>query len=413
MTSIGLSRKRFETLADGFAVALAAALPWSTSATGVFATLWLLTFLAIHEQAAIRRIILRPAGGLPLLLIAVGAAGMLWADVSWAERLDGLGSYLKLAFIPLLMCHFSRSERVHYALGGFIASSAVMLIVSWTMFAWPSMTLPFRPKSPGIPVKDYIAQGAMFTICAFIIIRFAWDFWRAGSRYFAIACVLLAVTFLANIYYVATSRTSLVVIIVLLILFGYRQAGWKGMLGFGAAFLILTAIAWPSAEYFRKRVTLFSEEVQSFRPDGDPTPAGERMEFWKKSIGFMKEAPVFGHGTGSIREQFARAAVGKSGMAAEVSANPHNQILAVGIQTGSVGIALLMAMLVAHLMLFQSASVAAWIGLLITVQNIIGSLFNSHLFDFTHGWVYVVGVGIAGGAVLKQAAAARLPDNTP
>ena len=38
------------------------------------------------------------------------------------------------------------------------------------------------------------------------------------------------------------------------------------------------------------------------------------------------------------------------------------------------------------------------------MQNVIGSLFNSHLFDFTHGWTYVIGVGIAGGTVLKNRA---------
>jgi hypothetical protein len=27
-------------------------------------------------------------------------------------------------------------------------------------------------------------------------------------------------------------------------------------------------------------------------------------------------------------------------------------------------------------------------------------LFNSYLFDFSQGWLYVVGVGVAGGMVL-------------
>jgi hypothetical protein len=43
----------------------------------------------------------------------------------------------------------------------------------------------------------------------------------------------------------------------------------------------------------------------------------------------------------------------------------------------------------------------AWIGLVIVVQNIVGSLFNSHLFDFAQGWSYVIGVGVAGGAVSR------------
>jgi hypothetical protein len=28
-------------------------------------------------------------------------------------------------------------------------------------------------------------------------------------------------------------------------------------------------------------------------------------------------------------------------------------------------------------------------------------LFNSHLFDFHEGWMYVLGVGVAGGMILR------------
>ena len=41
----------------------------------------------------------------------------------------------------------------------------------------------------------------------------------------------------------------------------------------------------------------------------------------------------------------------------------------------------------------------ALIGIAIVTQNIVGGLFNSHLFDFTQGWFYVFGVGVLGGAL--------------
>ena len=90
-------------------------------------------------------------------------------------------------------------------------------------------------------------------------------------------------------------------------------------------------------------------------------------------------------------------------MAATVAANPHNQMFAVGIQIGFVGIATLIAMWLSHLALFGSRSIAGWMGLAIVLQNIAGSMFNSHLFDFTHGWLYIVGVGVAGGAAIREA----------
>ena len=55
----------------------------------------------------------------------------------------------------------------------------------------------------------------------------------------------------------------------------------------------------------------------------------------------------------------------------------------------------------AHLMLFAREGLIAWMGLVLVTENIVSSLFNSHLFDFHEGWMYVLGVGVAGGMVLK------------
>ena len=81
--------------------------------------------------------------------------------------------------------------------------------------------------------------------------------------------------------------------------------------------------------------------------------------------------------------------------------NPHNQTLNVAMQWGLLGVILLYAMWLVHLSLFTSDGLAAWIGLVVVVQNITSSLLNSHLFDFHAGWIYVLGVGVAGGMRLR------------
>jgi O-antigen ligase len=64
-----------------------------------------------------------------------------------------------------------------------------------------------------------------------------------------------------------------------------------------------------------------------------------------------------------------------------------------------------------HLLLFRGEGLVAWIGLMVVLQNIFSSLFNSHLFDFHEGWMYVLGVGVAAGMALraKSAGAAGEP----
>jgi hypothetical protein len=89
-----------------------------------------------------------------------------------------------------------------------------------------------------------------------------------------------------------------------------------------------------------------------------------------------------------------------------ITGNPHSQILGVAVQLGLIGAALLAAMWIAHLALFRDGSLIAWFGLVVVGSNIVSSLFNSHLFDFTQGWLYVFGLGVTGGAVLARRARA-------
>jgi O-antigen ligase len=141
-------------------------------------------------------------------------------------------------------------------------------------------------------------------------------------------------------------------------------------------------------------------DYQLYKERNQPTSIGLRLEFWKKSLFFLRQAPVIGHGTGSIRGLFEQAATGsKLTASGEIIGNPHNQTLNVAIQWGVLGIVVLYAMWLFHLLLFGGDSQLAWIGFLVVVQNFATSLFNSHLFDFNEGWIYVLGVGIAGGMV--------------
>jgi O-antigen ligase len=399
-------RDRVMLVCDWLAVALAASLPWSTSATGILVGLWLVALIPTLDVAALRREVLTPAGGFPVLLCALGVAGMLWADVSFKERWGGLDSFLKLLVIPLMLIHFRRSERGTWVMIGFLVSCSALLALSWALLLFPEIPWP-KKYSVGVPVKDYVAQSAIFTVCIAILLDLALKAWRSARADIASACLLLAMAFLANIFFIAVSRTALLFLPVLLLLFGIRRFDWKGTLGLLAGFVVLIAAVWPFSEYLQHRVGSILQEVQIYRSENVRTSAGERLEFWRKSLGFIAEAPVIGHGTGTIREQFRRVATGEEGVSALIAANPHNQTLAVAIQLGLVGVAALFAMWIAHLLLFRGEGFAAWVGLVVVAQNIFGSLFNTHLFDFTHGWGYVIGVGVAGGIV--SAARSRKP----
>jgi hypothetical protein len=156
--------------------------------------------------------------------------------------------------------------------------------------------------------------------------------------------------------------------------------------------------------HLRYRVSNLVSEVQDYEANGAfvASSAGVRIEFWKKSLRVMATAPLIGHGTGSIEEMFRRDAIGRSGISAIVTNNPHNQTFNIGIQLGLLGIAVLYAMWVGHALLFCRAGLAAWLGLAVVLQNALSSLTNSQLFYYVPGWIYVFGVGVLGGMVLRE-----------
>jgi O-antigen ligase len=394
-------RARFASMADWLAVGVAVAMPWSISASQILTAAWLLALLPTLDAAILRRELRRAAGGLPVLLWLLAFVGMLWTNVSWGERFDGLEGFHKLLVVPLLFAQFHRSERGVYVIYGFLASCTALLLASCTlMMLWKLWSVYVPGKIPGLLVKDYIAQSSEFLVCAFGLLGFAADRWRARHTRAAAGALLLACLFLANIFYIAPGRTAIVIMPLLMLLFGFRYFGWKGVVGAVIAGVVLAAAAWAASPFLRARVMASFSEVQAYETQGAVSSSAIRLELWKQSLGIIAAAPLIGHGTGSTPQQFRDGPAG--GVFGQLAENPHNQIFAVAIPLGLIGAAILLAMWIAHLALFRGGGLVAWIGIVLVVQNLASAPFNSHLFDSLHGWLYVFGVGVVGGIALRK-----------
>jgi O-antigen ligase len=407
-------RVRFAALADYLAVAAVVSLPWSTSATSILVPLWAVAAAATIDGAAFRRIAMTPAALFPVALALLAVAGTLWSEAAWPERLDGIAPFLKFLIVPLALTHFSTSKRGETVLAAFFTSVAVLLAVSWLMVLFPRIPWPVRDAGApfaGVPVRDYIIQSEEFALCGFILFERAIAAWNL-SRMKALALAGFGLAFLANIVFVAAGRTAVVVCIALFGLLGLRHFKRRALAAFLAAGVALAAVAWTSSPYLRERVTHLVPELDGSITDIYASSAGLRMGFWKMSMKAVSEAPLFGHGTGSVHAVFARIAAADPAAPADAD-NPHNQVLATAIPLGLLGVVLLIAMWVVHFRMFLLPGPAAWIGLCVVAQNVVGSLFNSHLLDFAQGWLYVFGVGIAGGVMLRRQASDSLPRRDP
>ncbi|MCK1681050.1 O-antigen ligase family protein [Bradyrhizobium sp. 147] len=388
---------------DIFAVLTAASLPWSTSLAGIFNALMLLCMVPFLDVRAFLQSLKRPICVAPIALVVLALAGTLWSDASWGARLYAVNPTVKLLVLPVLLYHFERSRRGHWVIVAFLVSCALLSVMSWLVAFYPNLALKTDPPERGIFVKNYIDQSQEFTLCAVALAYPIVMLLRQKCYWLAGLLTALALSFFVNMVFVVVSRTALVTIPILFGVFALLHLKGRSIAIVAAVLLAGAVLAWQASPHLRQTAERFARDYTGYVERGEPTSMGMRLEFWRKSLGFFAEAPIFGHGTGSTRGLFQRVATprGQYQASAEVIGNPHNQTLNVAVQWGAVGIAVLYAIWILHLLLFRGEGLADWIGLLVVVQNVFTSLFNSHLFDFHEGWMYVIGVGVAGGMVIR------------
>jgi len=395
------------TTTDVFFILVALSLPWSTSLVAIFAVAALLSMMPFFDAEAFLRSLQRPVSLLPVALFVLALFGTLWSDAPWGARLYAVGPTAKLLMVPVLFYHFERSTRGLQVFTAFLVSCVVLMAMSWLVAFNPALAFK-SPHAYGVPIKNYIDQSQEFALCAVVLAYPIVALFRSARIVPALLLCAIAFGFVANMALVVVSRTTLVTMPVMLAVFAFMHLSWRSRIIVFCATIVLAGMAWVGSSHLRSSVELFSTDYRLYAEQNAATSMGLRFEFWKKSLRFFAEAPLLGHGTGSTKGLFEQAAVGPSGAAsAEVIGNPHNQTLNVAVQWGALGVLILYAMWFFHLTLFRGDSLMAWVGLMVVVQNFFTSLFNSHIFDFNEGWMYVLGVGIAGASMLKRA----IPDD--
>lgn len=385
------------------AVSTAFMIPISTS--GLAITLGILALLSLltAEQADWSTTMRSAAAATPTLLFVLMVVGTLWSPHALGP--GGLSHYAKLLLIPLMMAaRFSRQEALHMGYA-FTASCLIILVLSFTSLAWPTGPWAWF-KYPGVPVKDNAVQSTCFALCAFGLGLLAVKRFGYGYKRSAVAVALLALLFFADVFLIYLSKTGMLIVAALLGLFLARIAGWRRSLALAIPLVFVAVAATLLSSEAQLRVVQISNDIRSLSGEdlnANPTVStASRIDFWRKAIKLIGEAPVLGHGTGSTKSLYEQLELEKPSPYGEAVPDPHNQFFAIAIQVGLMGAALLLAMWVSHFLLFAGSSVPQILGQAIVLQNVLGSLFNSQLSQVTQGTLYCLAVGLLGGLVMRS-----------
>jgi O-antigen ligase len=114
------------------------------------------------------------------------------------------------------------------------------------------------------------------------------------------------------------SRAAIGVAPFLVVLLAWRHFGLKGAMAGGA---VLAAGLWATSPNLRELFSISIQQTQAYAANNADNSMGEHIEFLRKSLTFVREAPLIGHGTGSIADLFRRSASGQTGAAGVATVN--------------------------------------------------------------------------------------------
>lgn len=385
------------------AVATAFLLPISTTGAAIsIGGLALVTLLSMRVSDCLTTL-RSPAATFPIALFACVATSMLWSSQPLGP--GGVSHYTKLLLIPLIMANSFSSRQAVAIAYGFLAGCIILLTLSFASLVWPSGPWGWF-KAPGVPVKDNAVQSICFALCAFGLAFETIRWWRSGRDAFAVVAGVLALLFFTNIFIIYFSKTGILISAALATLFLVRTTGWRLSFAIAISLLIVIAAATFLSGRAEQRLAEVTSDVRALET-GSPMinasiSTASRMDFWRKALDFIGEAPLVGHGAGSTKSLYNSLEAERPSPYGEAVPDPHNQFFAIAIQTGLLGGALLVAMWVAHFAVFLGGGLPQIFGQAIVLQAVLSSLFNSSLSQVTQGTLYCLAIGLLAGLIQSR-----------
>ncbi|ABB73726.1 O-antigen ligase [Nitrosospira multiformis ATCC 25196] len=304
---------------------------WLSLGTGI-----LLTFIWILDSGPRRlgQIIREPLVLGILLLCAVVAVGLLWADYPEAGRMKWRRYFGFLVFIPFLS--LLNRHRLPWAIAGLLTGYIIVLLSG--VYQWAVSGVQ------GIPPLNisYLVFSSLLGIGVILLLYLATAIGEIKWK-----CVLgLGSLFLLLIQFGQYGRGPLLatLLAVFLMVFLTYKTERKALLGIIASLTIVVAVLVYGSNSFQARLEQVEVEAKLSQQGKYDTSLGYRLAMWDVGLHGILEHPFFGHGTGMPESYFEKTvATYKGGIYRDLpqyvgASHYHNDWIEIGMHTGALGI---------------------------------------------------------------------------
>ena len=384
----------------GWAVAAVGfSLPISNTLDGILLVLaavaWVISGAFIELPGVVRenRLTLLLPGFFLLL-----AVGMMHGLVPFSDRAKQLWKYndlmFPLMFIPLFLDAGVR-ERGLWAFGSSMALTLILSLCIAGGLVPPNYWL-HGTQASAIVFKHDVTHNVLMAFAAFL---FAGAAVRQRVPWRRYALGVLAMCAVVDVFMLVRGRTGQIVLSALILLWGERHFGIRGLLVGVATVSALVAVSYSVSPVFQQRVHKTVTELE--RAQVEPvapisSSVGTRAEWYRNTANLIAAHPVAGVGTGSFARAYAELVTEP---AAVKPAHPHNQYLLAAAELGVAGAGLLLALFAILWWKIRQTGEHLYgeLGQGVVMVLAIGCLFNSFLVDHTEGlfFAWVISLALA------------------
>ena len=384
---------RVGTVLLGFSV------PISVALDNLLLALLLLGAL-FNLRAVWRTVVQHPVARAAWLLFAVLFMAMFYGATPLREAAGILAKYMDLAFIPMFMLMLPDEAIRRKAQHAFLAAMGLTLLLSFLVGLgllpvqhW--MNAIATPDNPVI-FHSHITQNNMMAFAVFLALLNLRD---ASSRITRTVWSLSALLGTINVLFMVQGRTGYVILLVLLGWFAWASMarymcrlgktwGWRQGAIMALVLMGLAVAAYQASPRLHDRVGLVVSEFHAWQPDhGKDTSTGQRLDFYYNTLHIIQQHPVFGVGTGGFPAAFAQQTQGKDVLQTR---NPHNEYLMIAVQTGVIGLALLLHLFYTQWRYapLQDTPFRQDAARGLVLAYLTNSMFNSPLLDHADGLLF-------------------------
>jgi O-antigen ligase len=224
---------------------------------------------------------------------------------------------------------------------------------------------------------------------------------KVKSRNLQIAVILVLVILVLDALFLVRGRSAQILLLIMVGLLCLRRWGLRALLPTVIATAVLLPSLYVTSPVIREGTALAIQDLQErSRGNEGSTSLGLRMEFAQNTLEIIKEAPIFGQGTGSFRHNYEQlTGFTKASHGERACHNPHNDYLWLWSEVGLLGALGLMGILLAFVYEARRLTGAQKFSMeAIALSMLVGTLANSFFTDNISGVGFmVVACALVGG----------------